>query len=124
MWGAIQELTLQPLRQVAGDPRASQLLQMVPGFRFDVELLGFELPTHPVDGADALVSVVRTVCGELVTVPQVLGLCRALNVTTLAELKSKLNVTEDSDRQQERRKENRRSGSLKRKTWAEHSLER
>jgi len=96
---------------------------MVPGFRFDVELLGFELPKHPVDGADALVSVVRTVVGELVTVPQVLGLCRALNVATLSELKTKLNVTEDSDRQ-ERRKENRRSGSLKRKTWAEHSLER
>lgn len=96
---------------------------MVPGFKFDVELLGFELPNHPVDGADALVSVVRSVVGELVTVPQVLGLCRALNVTSLSELKSKLNVTQDSDRQQ-RREENGRSGSIKRKTWAEHSLER
>lgn len=68
------------------DPRAAQLLQMVPGFRFDVELLSFELPKHPVDGADALIQVVRTVLGELVSVPQVIGLCRTLNVTSLSEL--------------------------------------
>lgn len=72
---------IEPLRDVdAGIGR--ELTEIVPDFAFDKTLVDYS--------GDDLIAVLKAVFTEFMSVSQVVALCQAVGVNTMAELKSKM----------------------------------
>ncbi|MFM7852794.1 MAG: hypothetical protein ACKO96_12975, partial [Flammeovirgaceae bacterium] len=75
-----------------GDPIAQELLGLLPEFKFDYELLSFDLQNeqNPIHAAEQITDILRVAFNEFVSVSQVLTLSKALQVNSLSDLKQKL----------------------------------